>query len=567
MNNFEEIIHNLKIKNFDKALELCSSYEDFKNKHIIFNIKGVIYTQKGNYQTAEEYFLKSSNLDKKFVDPVKNLYLLQLKNNNFLKLLIYAKKLINFDYYNPSFNYFLAYALELNNETNQAIEFYKKNIDLNGSEKKKSFNNIASIYFFKKKYKDALEFFLKAYDVDNKDRLVANNIFRTYLRLRDLDNCYIYFNICEKLDKNYKEFIINKCEFFFINNKIDEAIAILEKYTHDINFLLLLTKINFTIGKSKEGLDLLNKAKINNLSHKKLNTSLSFRFLSEGHFKEGFDLYENRSSKNIDYFKNINEWCGESLDNKNIIVFNEQGLGDAIQFSKYLIPLSKISNNVYFFVQESIFDLFDNKIKNLEISSLKSNKNINAHYKISLGSLIKYFYDQKINSNELSIKIDEQKKNYFKTIINSKKLSVGIVWSGYIYGFQQPYRSIPLEKYKKILDLDVDFYCLQNEIWQRDLDFFKKVKLNNFSHLNFKDISALISNLDLILTVDTSFLHIASSLNKETWGLLSIDHDWRWDKFDKINPYNNLKFFRQKNFNNWDDVLENVYNLIETMIK
>lgn len=567
MNNFEEIIHNLKLKNFDKALELCSSYDDFKNKHIIFNIKGVIYTQTGNYQSAEEYFLKSSNLDKKFVDPVKNLYLLQLKNKNFSKLLFYAKKLINFDYYNPSFNYFLAYALELNNETNQAIEFYKKNIDLNGSEKKKSFNNIASIYFIKKKYKEALEFFLKAYDVDNKDTLVANNIFRTYLRLRDLDNSYLYFNICEKLDKNYKEFIINKCEFFFINNKIDEAIAILEKHTNDIDFLLLLTKINFTIGKTKEGLDLLNQARNNNLSNKKLNTSLSFRFLSEGHFKEGFDLYENRSSKNIDYFKNINEWRGENLDNKSIIVFNEQGLGDAIQFSRYLIPLSKISNNVHFFVQESIFDLFDNKIKNLEISSLKSNKDINAHYKISLGSLIKYFYDQKINSNELSIKIDEQKKNYFKTIINSKKLSVGIVWSGYLYGYGQPYRSIPLENYKKILDLDVDFYCLQNEIWKKDLDFFKKVKLNNFSHLNFKDISALISNLDLILTVDTSFLHLASSLNKETWGLLSIDSDWRWGKFNKINPYNNLKIFRQKKFNNWDDVLENVYNSIKTMIK
>ena len=287
----------------------------------------------------------------------------------------------------------------------------------------------------------------------------------------------------------------------------------------------------------------------------------------KGDFENGFKLYENRSTKNKNYFKDIKEWNGENLRNKTIIVYNDQGLGDAIQFSKYLIPLSKIAQNIKFFVQDSIFDLFDNKINNLKISSRKSIDNNVADFKITLGSLIKFFYDKKINTNELSIKVEEKNKNYFKKILDKNKLNVGLVWSGYIYGTGQPYRSIQLEKFEKILNLDANFFCLQNEVWEDDLPFFKKSKLKNYGHLNLKDITALIENLDLIVTVDTLFLHLASSLNKETWALLCIDPDWRWGELNKFNPYNNTRIFVQEKFDDWEVVLDKVYNQIKLLIK
>ena len=218
-------------------------------------------------------------------------------------------------------------------------------------------------------------------------------------------------------------------------------------------------------------------------------------------------------------------------------------------------------------MQDSIFDLFDNKINNLKISSLKSIDHNVADFKITLGSLIKFFYNKKINTNELSIKVEEKNKNYFKKIVNKNKLNVGLVWSGFIYGSGQPYRSIQLEKFKKILNLDANFFCLQNEVWEDDLPFFKKSKLKNYGHLNLKDITALIENLDLIVTVDTLFLHLASSLNKETWALLCIDPDWRWGELNKFNPYNNTRIFAQEKFDDWEVVLDKVYNQIKLLIK
>ena len=65
---------------------------------------------------------------------------------------------------------------------------------------------------------------------------------------------------------------------------------------------------------------------------------LGIRYLYEGDFENGWKYYEYRGSKLTNTLKNIKEWNGEEIENKNIVVFNEQGLGDTIQFSKYFNP-------------------------------------------------------------------------------------------------------------------------------------------------------------------------------------------------------------------------------------
>ncbi len=76
------------------------------------------------------------------------------------------------------------------------------------------------------------------------------------------------------------------------------------------------------------------------------NTQLKYSkgriMLKKGDFDTGWKYFEFRKSKLNEEYGNINEWNGENLSDKNILVYNEQGIGDAIQFSKYLFPLSKI---------------------------------------------------------------------------------------------------------------------------------------------------------------------------------------------------------------------------------
>ena len=154
----------------------------------------------------------------------------------------------------------------------------------------------------------------------------------------------------------------------------------------------------------------------------------------------------------------------------------------------------------------------------------------------------------------------------WKNKLSKTKLNVGLVWSGSFNGANEPYRSIPLSLLSKILSLNANFYYLQNEIWESDYKDLISSNLTNFGKYKLDEISPIIKNLDLVITVDTSLLHLSASLNTETWALICLNPDWRWNEFNKINPYKNLKIFRQKKFNNWEDNLNDIYKKLEEKI-
>ena len=85
MNNLKLIVENINQKKLDIALKQCEDYNIKENKYLINNFKGVIYSLKNDQVLAEEYFKKSHNLDEKFEDPLKNLYVINIKKKNYLE--------------------------------------------------------------------------------------------------------------------------------------------------------------------------------------------------------------------------------------------------------------------------------------------------------------------------------------------------------------------------------------------------------------------------------------------------------------------------------------------------
>ena len=77
-------------------------------------------------------------------------------------------------------------------------------------------------------------------------------------------------------------------------------------------------------------------------------------------------------------------------------------------------------------------------------------------------------------------------------------------------------------------------------------------------HNFLNDLTSFIQNLDLVITSDTSILHFSASIGKETWALLPLDYDWRWGKILDYFKYDNLRIYRQKKFNNWNEIISNV---------
>ena len=149
------------------------------------------------------------------------------------------------------------------------------------------------------------------------------------------------------------------------------------------------------------------------------------------------------------------------------------------------------------------------------------------------------------------INFSEDKKQW-RSVLDNKK----IYWSGNFLGPKEPSRSIPLKNFENLLKLNFNFYYFQNEIRDRDKEFLKKIKITDYSKEKFADIIAIIQNLDLMISTDTFFLHLACICNKKTWGLISANSDWRWFKYYKYNPYESLKIFKQTNYKNWDNVID-----------
>ncbi len=559
MSNLKNIIQSINDKDLDKALKLCKLYENKKNSDIILNLKGVVYLLKNDLDMAENSFLRSIKINKSFLDPLKNLYTVYHKRKKINEMLSVAYELVDKDNKNPSFYYKLAYALEINKKYDEAIKNYENCNNLNGKEKKNALNNIGNIYLKKNRPKMSIKYFLDAFNLDQHDKIIINNLLSNYLELRDEKNSDFYYKKAEIIDSNFNEFLFNKASYLFFKNRIEEAVEILTSNISQIKFLIKLIKIYFTIGKIEEAKTLFKKNENIIKKNQDFFNFLGMRYLFEGNFELGWKYYEYRPSKIKNFLVEGKEWQGEDLSSKVIAVYNEQGLGDTIQFSKYIIPLLKISKKVIFVVPKKIQDIFKSDINNLEIENNETILNKKFDYKIALGSLLKYFYKNNISNNENLIRVDKNSIEKWKKEFDTTKMNIGIAWSGSFNGPNEPFRSIPLKSLEKIFSLDINFYNLQSEIWDRDLDYFKSSKIIDFSKYDLKEISSIIPNLDLVISSDTSLLHLSASLNHKTWGILNLSPDWRWGEYYKINPYNKVKLFHQKNFNNWNNIENEIF--------
>ena len=112
-------------------------------------------------------------------------------------------------------------------------------------------------------------------------------------------------------------------------------------------------------------------------------------------------------------------------------------------------------------------------IKTLSIKTIDEHTNIKYDYKITLGSLIKFFYKEKIKFQDIIIQSDNELDLKWKKKISKSKFNIGLTWSGSFNGVNEPYRSIPLQTFKDFFSLESNFYCLQSEVWSRDLEYFK----------------------------------------------------------------------------------------------
>ena len=139
------------------------------------------------------------------------------------------------------------------------------------------------------------------------------------------------------------------------------------------------------------------------------------------------------------------------------------------------------------------------------------------------------------------------------------KLRIGLVWSGNPKHDNDHNRSIPLQTLLQVLDVKASFVSLQKDLRAGDAGLLAQSGIVDLTSqlTDFAETAALVSSLDLIITVDTSVAHLAAALGRPTWILLPFVPDYRWLLDREDSPwYPTVRLFRQSARGDWNGVVQ-----------
>jgi tetratricopeptide (TPR) repeat protein len=474
---------------------------------------------------------------------------------------------INQNSYELHFN--IARTLDHLKRYDEALSHYDQAIQLNPNYAEAWSNKGVTLHDLKR-YDEALSHFDQAIQLNPNFAEAWSNKGNTLKDLKRYDEALSHFDQAIQLNPNYAEAWSNKGVTLQDLKRYDEALSHFDQ--------AIQLNPNYAEAWSNKGVTLQDLKRYDEaLSHFDQAIQLradffdsywnkSLALLTLGNFKDGWGLYTYRWKRtNADKYRysNINKL--ESLDNltnKNILVWYEQGYGDTIQFSRYIPKLIDLGANVTFEVQKPLSRIFTEQKKLVVTSEIKNHSNFD--FQLPLLSLPKLF-NSDIGSipNPLPIQIKSEDISIWKKKLNlsDRKLNIGLAISGNRNHKNDSNRSMRIDDISPLLDVG-EFFLLQKEINQFDLDNLnKKMNLNFLGKQidDFLDTASIIMNMDLIISVDTSLIHLAGSLNKQSYLMLPWCPEWRWLLDRPDSPwYPSVKIFRQKYFGDWNSVIEDI---------
>ncbi len=300
-----------------------------------------------------------------------------------------------------------------------------------------------------------------------------------------------------------------------------------------------------------------------NGSYAKAHFNLGMMLLQTGKFKQGFAECEWRWQ--TDEFTTFQcpqpQWKGEDISEKTLLIHTEQGAGDAIQFIRYIPMAAQRCQQIIIICPSHLTALFET-VEGIDKLMTAGEISLSAFDVYCPLMSLPYVFETTLET--IPVNIPYLTAGSKPKLRNSKvKLNVGIVWAGSPTHQNDKNRSCQLVDFLPILQTPkVAFYSLQKGEKSEELQQLPtKIKVKDLdSQLNdYADTAAIINQLDLVISVDTSVIHLAGALGKPVWTLLCYNPDWRWLIDQNDTPwYPTMRLFRQSQPGDWQGVTEQV---------
>ncbi len=559
---------------YQKALELNPKYINALNN------SGLVFCQLEKYEQAEmchKLVLKISPDDE---NSLINLGNLKVKTKCYEEAVRYYKKALK-TFKKTDLVYFnLGNCYVEMEEPLKAIANFKNAIS-NNPIYIDALLNMGQVYADLKDYAKATDCYTKILKIDPDEGRAYYNLGSCFENMGEYSTAIKYYQTAYDKDNKLNISFVRIGDILWKQGKHDEA----QKYYINAIDNESERAVSFTY----LGLDMINKKNFDEalryfdiaLTVKEdipeVHYNKSHVYFLQGKYDIGWEEYEWRLKRN-DYSKrNINGPELKTYDvlDKRIFVYDEQGLGDSIQFVRFL-PLLKERGAVVIFECEPRLECIFKNLKGVDelvVRTANVEPEVQYDYQISLLSLPHYLKSglEDIPDNIPYLFADEKKKTEWQNIIgNNFSVKVGLVWAGNPLHTNDKRRSCKLSNFKPLFSIrGVEFFSFQKgdavaQLYQTD---YPVKDLNTYIN-NFEDTAAGIQNMDLIISVDTSTAHLAAAMGKTVWTLLPTNQDWRWIVGRNDTPwYPTMELFRQEKEDNWKLVIEEMAVELEKIVK
>ncbi|MCD6393578.1 MAG: tetratricopeptide repeat protein [Planctomycetes bacterium] len=528
-----------------KAISSNPQIPQFRNTH------GLVFEAIGRIDEAICSYEKAISLDPDYAEAYLNLAIALQSNGDFAAAVEKCNQITSLFGDSAKAYNLRGYSLEQQANFSEAIESYRQAIRLE-PDFAEPYNHIGVIFNVQERYAEAAENCKKALELDPDYAEACNNLGVALNGLELYAEAMENYQKAISLDPGYAEAWYNLANCLQNQNRCAESVEIYKK--------AIRIKPDYA----------------------KAHWNLSHSLLLTGEFSEGWAEYAWRRKPELKIMTYPHQyeqpyWDGSSFAGKRLLVHYEQGFGDNIQFARYLPLVKERGGTVILETRAPLYRLFE-QLDGVDefVQARPDGKACDVRFDLHASPLdMPGLFETTLENIPCKIPYlyaEAAKTAYWRDRVDSGYFKVGLVWSGSESHGNNHNRSCPLRYFAALTKIKgVKLYGLQKgpaarQVEELGADMAVIGLGEEFE--DFADTAGAVENMDLVISVDTSVLHLAGAMGKATWALLQFAPDWRWMLKRQDSPwYPTMRLFRQDRPGDWQGLFEQAARMLHKLVK
>ncbi len=421
----------------------------------------------------------------------------------------------------------------------------------------------------------AFDAFKYSLDLDQFNQPAAYNIGCLYMLNQNLEGAYKMFAAASRMQPSDLSAKIALAEAARKLGKTDESLKLLTEVQkvdpENYSMMSAMAILHYDQGRLAEALAWNERAMEKKPGDVSMRLNKALVNMAYGRWRENWSDYEFCLSYNknerMRHLRMSDAWAGQEMPGKTLIVVSDQGSGDAIQMSRYLIDAKNLGKfgKLVFLIQPDLKDLLGRVQGVDEVVGFGERDKVDYDAFASLLGVMRVLQVSPENCRRpphvvTDPRLDEVWAERIGRLWDGQSKKIALVWAGDPAHGADHLRSIPLPVLAPLMNCaDVQFFSFQVGRQVRELadpKFSGVVDLGS-DFRNYDDTASALKQMDLLISCDTSVAHLGGCLGVPTWWLIQRPPEWRHLLVGNESPwYSDTRLFRQREPRLWTEVAE-----------